>query len=783
MDSNEKNSRTYFVSDLIGKATISVDRWGIPHIRAESKRDAFFVQGFNAGRDRLWQLDIWRKRGLGKLAADFGPGFILQDKAARLFLYRGDMEREWRAYGDVDAKGTVEAFVSGLNAWIELTRSESSLLSPEFDALGVVPEFWHADDLVRIRSHARSGNIASEFARARVLAVGGSLEDDVLRCGVLPGHQITVPQGVDYAELPEEVMDSYRLAIAPVALTPERLACRLEDAGKWSKIGEFGEFSFDMDGSNAWVLAGARTASGRPILANDPHRLHSLPSLRYLVHLKAPDLNVIGAGEPSMPGIVMGHNEAAAFGLTIFPMDQEDLYIYEADFSERLRYKYNLNWEDISVQREIISVKNHPDQELELLFTRHGPVLYEDRNNDRAYALRTVWSEPGACAYLASLAYLDAENIADFNEARRHWVAPPVNHVYADISGTTGWFVSGKAPLRPNWDGLLPVSGDGRYEWSGFVPGDRLPFRIDPVPGYFVSANEYNVPSDYSFHGAAFSLELQEGSRFERITEVLDSQNGHDVHDSIRLQFDLFSLPARRLQKLLDRYDSGNPAVRKVLSLLSNWNCEIGEKSSAAALFEVWWNRYLKPAILTRMVNAHNTIDTLKPGSNTELLLIMEDNHPTLNINDFEKRELFLVSLEKAYMECQKLMGDDIDAWAWGALHKQTFVHCANTTAPLIARNVGPIPIGGSESTVCFAKYRLDDFQNTAGASFRIVVDVGDWDNSRVVNAPGQSGDPRSRHYDDHATLWRSGGTVPLLFSDRAVDAATEMLITLLPRR
>ena len=303
MRSSSASLVEYEVPGIESSAEIRVDRWGIPHIRAGTRHDAFFTQGFNAARERLWQLDVWRKRGLGLLAADFGPGFLAQDRAARLFLYRGEMNDEWSAYVNPEAQRITEAFVAGINAWIALTERRPSLRAPEFDRFGTRPARWEARDVVRIRSHARANNLLSEVARARVVA-RSDIRTDLARKALRPDHCAAVPEGVSFGDIPSSVLDVFRLATTGLHVTPARLAVPLDEAWRWSKVDEFGDVrGHEPEGSNNWAVAPSRTATGRPILANDPHRVHTLPSLRYVVHLTAPGIDVIGAGEPALPGI------------------------------------------------------------------------------------------------------------------------------------------------------------------------------------------------------------------------------------------------------------------------------------------------------------------------------------------------------------------------------------------------------------------------------------------------------------------------------------------------
>ncbi len=780
MTSPEPDIATFVIAGLDAPAEILVDLWGVPHIRAGSRRDLFLAQGFNAARDRLWQLDIWRKRGLGLLAADFGPGYLAQDRAARLFLYRGDMAAEWAAYGVRDCEAVVTAFVEGINAFIDALATRPELMPVEFEATGTSPARWRPDDVVRIRSHALVANVLSEAARTEVMAAA-DLETDLARRSIDPPHAVIVPEGFDPADLPAGVLDVFQLATAPVTFSPERLAAPLSEAWRWSRVSDLGIVfaAAPEDGSNNWAVAPGRTETGRPILASDPHRVYQLPSLRYVVHLTAPGLDVIGAGEPALPGISFGHNGHAAFSMTIFPTDQEDLYVYETDPADPDRYRYGDGFERIRIVTETIAVRGAPDQEVRLAFTRHGPVIAADPARHRAVAVQSVWQEPGSAAYLASLGGMEARSSADYTAAMRHWGAPGANHVYADADGHIAWIVAGKAPRRPNWDGLLPVPGDGRYEWDGFHDPADLPRSIDPEKGWVATANEMNLPPGYPAEERRLGFEFFEPSRADRIAEVLGGDAPHSVEAAMALQTDDLSGPARRILALIPA--GTGPASR----VFDGWSGRLTEDSPAAALFEVWWTRHLKPALLAR-ASGHDAAlaRMLAPGDHETLLAGLERPGRFRWLATPAERDAVLSeTLADAFATCAGLLGPDPSAWAWGRLHHGQFEHPLGAALDALGpgRDVGPLPIGGSGSTVMNTRYRPGDFRAIGGASFRTVIDVGAWDRSRFINAPGQSGDPRSPHYGDLAPAWAGRGYHPLLYSNEAVDAVVRIRIVLVP--
>ena len=762
----------HVVPGLEAPAEIVVDTWGIPHVRATTRRDIFFVQGFNAARDRLWQLDIWRKRGLGRLAGDFGPGFLAQDRAARLFLYRGDMDAEWASYGTADARAITEAFAAGINAYIALSDADHAMRPPEFAAMGTRPEKWAAEDVVRIRSHALVRNVLSEVARARVAASVGMATDEA-RMMLEPEWTPVAPEGLDLASIPADVLDDFRLGTASLDMPPARLTATLADAWKWTKVNDQGNVY--LDGSNNWVVAPARTATGRAILGSDPHRAHQLPSLRYIVHLSGPGLDVIGAGEPAIPGVSFGHNEAMGWALTIFPMDQADLYVYEINPHDPDQYKFGDGWERMTTIRETVRVRSATDQQVVLKFTRHGPVVKLDAKNNRAYAIRSVWSEPGTAAYYTSLACMQATTPEEYAAAVAHWRAPTINHVYADVAGNIAWMSSGMVPYRRNFDGLLPVPGDGRFEWDGFVAPTDLPREINPAKGFFATANEMNLPKDFPIEERRVGFEWSEHSRTDRIHQVLGEQDKHTVEQSMKLQTDSMSIPGRRMRHVVAHL-AGVGDLAGALALLAGWDGKLTRDSGAGALFELWWTKHLKPAILDLLVTDPTVRPLMAPGDHEYLLRMLETADPRLGDRD----ALLSRTLAAAFADARARMGDNMANWAWGALHHGNFVHPLSTVRPGFP-DVGPLPKAGSGSAVMNATYRPSDFRVTAGSSFRMVLDVGNWDASVTVNAPGQSGDPRSPHYGALATQWAAEEYVPLLYSREAVDAAASVVIKLLP--
>ncbi len=741
----------YPVAGLKKPAQIIVDRWGVPHIYADDHYDVFFVQGFNAARDRLWQIDLWRKRGLGELSASFGPAYRQQDQAARLFLYRGDMYSEWLAYGN-DAKRIAEAFAAGINAFIDLTAAHPHLLPPEFELLGYTPARWQAEDIVRIRSNGLWRNVNNEVWRAK-LACLDRLELAGRWKKLEPAWQTRVPDGLSPCDIPEDVLRLYHLAKAPVSFAqPPVLA--LQD----------NPLLAPGLGSNNWVVAPERTSTGRPILADDPHRTHAVPSLRYIAHLVGPGINVIGAGEPALPGISIGHNERIAFGLTIFPIDQEDLYVYE---KSRKGYRYQGRVEPFTEVTETIAVKGQPETTVALKFTRHGPVVAETRKH--AFVVRAAWLEPGMSPYFGSIEYMRAQNFRSFAAALNRWGAPPENQVYADVDGHIGYKPAGRFPVRRNWDGLLPVPGDGRYEWQGFFDMDVLPEEYNPPRGFTGTANSMNLPDDYPIDRYRIGFEWSHPWRYRQLWRQLEADGTHSLQDSLALQRDYHSVFAEEvLARLpeLSLYNGGK--------LLADWDHVLAPDSAAAAFWNVWYSRHLTPALENLLL-----ADTpIRPYGSLDSLTVLD------MLDRDTARQAAYASLEAAWQNTRNLLGDDPDLWQWGDLHQIRFTH------PLLGRAQGELqtqmrlpayPRGGSTHTTNNTSYSSDSFDVRSGASFRMVVDVGNWDEAYATNAPGQSGDPRSRFYSNLLENWATDNSFKLVYSRAAVEAAKAFTISLTP--
>jgi penicillin amidase len=731
------------------------DEWGIAHIYAETQDDLFFAQGFVAAQDRLWQMDLWRRVGEGKLAEILGPSAYGRDRFARLIRYRGEMQAEYDSYAP-DAKQIIVAFVRGVNAFIDLSKDR---LPIEFQLTGIKPEPWTPEVcLTRMAGYVMTRNASNEVLRAHLAReFGKDFVDDWIETD--PPRKIEIPEGLNLDGIDSKILEAATASSGPVVFNPH-------------------------DGSNNWVIDGTLSTTGKPLLANDPHRTIALPSLRYLVHLVGPGWNVIGAGEPALPGVAAGHNERIGFGFTIVGIDQQDLYVEETNPANPHEYRYRGKWEKMRIEREQIKVKGESKpREVELKFTIHGPVIHEDAARRRAYALRWVGSEPGTAGYLASLSLNRAQNWQEFLKALERWEVPSENLVYADVDGNIGWVAAGMTPIRKGWSGLLPVPGaEGKYEWQGTLPLSELPQIYKPAKHFIATANHNILPKDYRHE---LGYEWANPIRFLRITEVLGSQKSKfSVTDFEKLQHDETSPVARELAVLLRDVKNAKVELKPYLELLTGWDCVLGKDSAAAALFEVWLTK-LTPAVFKQHVPAKawplvagriSILKTINALKNPQQRWFGRDVEVARRGRD----AALLKSLEEAVAETKSKLGNDISKWRWGAVHIAPFTHSLSTSPEWRALfDLPAVERGGDGNTL--NNTSGTNFRQTHGASFREILDLSDWDKSVATSVPGQSGQPQSKHYGDLLPLWAEGRYFPLLFSKQRVEQAARQKLVIEP--
>lgn len=702
------------------------DRWGVPHIYARTQDDLFFAQGYMAARDRLFQLDLWRRQGTGKLAEVLGPDFVERDRTALLLRFRGDWQKEWPSYAP-DTWQIVNAFVRGINAYIQDPQRKKTA---DFRKLGFEPGLWQPNDVVsRMAAFTMMTNLLAEAQRARLVDTYGA---EAIEKWLPPDPfvKIEIPRELNLKEVRVSALTAF-----------DEATDELDDA---------------TQGSNNWVVSGRLSATGKPLLASDPHRGLQIPSLRRTVHLVGPGWNVFGSGEPALPGIALGHNETIGFGFTITGTDQQDLYIEQLHPTDPTQYLHKGAWKRLETERHAIVVKGESKPRVvETQYTVHGPVVGTDLAMRRAYVMRWVGAEPGTAGYLAGLSLARAKDWPTFLQAVARFKAPAENLVYADTAGHIGFAVAGLTPVRGNWTGLLPVPGHtGDYEWKGFLAPEALPRALDPATGFFASANNNILPPGYKH-----TLQYEWAPRFRvnRIEQQLRTRRGWTVDAMATLQHDIDSLPARRLLAATRKWTP--PAGSKastILPLLRAWDGRMTKDSAAPAVYLMWISR------LAAAVSG-------QPG----LAASIERTLQTIESN--AQPELLTRTLDATVAEFEKALGPDPRRWQYGNIHFLQLRH------PAMEKSFdrGPIPLGGDATTVNVAAG--PGFRATTGASFRMLLDLADWDRSRMTNLPGESGDPDSPHYADLIDDWANGRYHPMPFTRAAVESFSKERILLKP--
>ncbi len=810
------------------------DRWGVNHIYAQNEHDLFYAQGYCAAQDRLFQLELWRRQATGTVAELLGSQELKRDQGARLFRFRpaspAALDAELNHYHPHGA-AIIRAFVEGINAYITEIKKTPEKLPFEFKTLNTEPGLWtpeivisrHQGLLSNVRDELNFGRLVYLIGADRLRALqwfhprsDASGKDPITEPDLIlrvPGEQLMQPilEIYDAFRLPLKFISPpsplsfvRRGGVLPVDLlsgiadyTEDRMSLSSppllrKERGPGGEVEDWFDTEKTMVGSNNWVVDGRHSVSGYPMLANDPHRAQSAPSLRYWVHLHAPNWNVVGAGEPTLPGVSVGHNEHGAWGLTIFETDNEDLYVYETNPKNRNQYKYGSRWETMRVVKETIPVRGAEPITVELKYTRHGPVTFEDTKNNRAYAVRAGWLERGCSPYLASLRMNQARSWAEFRQACSFSRIPGENMIWAgrplpDKKGNIGWQAVGISPIRKGWTGLVPVPGDGRFEWGGYLPIDKLPHKVNPPEGYVVTANNNLTPTDFPNRNA-IGWVWAGPSRAHRIEEVLTNGQRKTLSDFARLQADYLAIPARTLVPLLNPLVAEDLEAEQAASLLRKWNFELNPESVAATIY-VAWETQLRQALYGAMVPepARPYLRSLPTKRVLDWLtspVILVPTGSTQSARIMDRDSLLLTCLTRAVADIKKRLGDNPDEWQYGQRANKhiTLTHPLSALVSEEQRkriNLGPIPRGGYAETVNNTGNNLNQEH---GASFRILVDTEDWDRTLGINSPGQSGNPDSPHYSDLFELWGRNGYFPVYFSKEKVKAVAESTMMLQPK-
>ncbi|MBC2838465.1 penicillin acylase family protein [Robiginitalea sp. SC105] len=766
------------VPGIVETVEVVRDPYGINHIYAENEEDLFFAQGYLAARDRLFQFEIWRRQATGTVSEILGERELKRDIGTRLFAFRGDLEEEFGRYHPRGSQ-IIRAYTRGVNAYIEEARANPDSLPLEFRALGILPEKW-TPEVVISRHQGLLGNSNEELDIGRAVAAIGEEAVKSLLWFHPKEPDLSLAPGIDSESLGEDILELYNAYRKPVRFEPEDLDPRFRSSGVAALPEPEPKTPEDKRsiGSNNWVVTGTLTTDGHPVMANDPHRSISVPSLRYMVHLVAPGWDVIGGGEPEIPGVSIGHNRHGAWGLTVFETDGEDIYVYDTDPENPDRYRYAGSWEEMEIIREQIPVKGEEAVEVSLKYSRHGPVLFQDTLRNKAYAMRCAWLEPGSAPYLASLRMDQARTWEEFRDACNYSNIPGENMVWADTAGNIGWQAVGIAPIRPNFSGLVPVPGDGSHEWGGYLPIIDKPHALNPEKQYIATANQNVTPPDYT-RWDAIGYSWADPFRGDRIEEVLERGEPLSLEAMQSLQTDYLSLPARELTPYLRQIElSGRPAEAR--QLLEGWDYRLDPGSVAAAIY-VAWETAIRETASDRFVP-----EAAKPFIGWLQLerILQWIRHPETRFGSPQERDAFLeTAFGAAVEELTRRLGPDMGNWQYGQpdLKHVYMEHPLSRILPEQegALDLGPLPRGGNGYTPGSTGNNLNQ---SSGATFRVVIPVGDWDRATGMNSPGQSGNPQSPYYGNLFEPWARDQYFPLLYSKDSILRHADTRMTLVPR-
>jgi penicillin amidase len=743
------------VKGLHGAVTITRDREGVPHITAGDDDDAAFGLGFAHAQDRLFQMEAMRRYGAGRLAEIFGETAVSVDRQMRVLgLYRA-AEAEFPLLSPAAQRG-LEAYAAGVNAFITTRGGAFAALPPEFLMFRFTPEPWRpADTLVwgKLMDLELAGNYRNELLRAR-LARTVKPEDLEFLYPPYPADGPTTLAGLDalYRRLP---LDRLYAALPPLAVVGPIYA------------------------SNNWVVDGAHSESGKPLLANDPHLAFASPGFWYLARLTTPQHDIAGGTAPGSPFVVLGHNEKIAWGFTTTASDVEDLYVEKVDPADPARYLTPDGSAPFVLRHETITVRGAAPVELTIRTTRHGPVLSDALPPDAGRPANMVLAL--AASFLdgddrTAQALWDLDRAGDWNGFRKaleNFVAPQQNMVYGDTAGTIGFIAPGRIPIRKKGDGWLPMPGwTGEYDWTGYIPFADLPQATNPPSGHFISANNKIVPDSYRYF---LSRDWDIPNRAERIGELLTATPRQSPTTSAAIQADTLSIAARRLVPLMTRIAPESDNGREAVERLRDWDFHMDADKVEPLLFVAWLRAFAHDMMFAHLGDAAGDAWDIKPPVIEAVLTAHPEWCGTPEQNVGSCNALLASSLDRALAELSRSYGSDMTLWQWGRAHIAEFPNAVFSRIPVLRDLLHiSIPTAGGFDTINRGSTTVRDaehpFEQRFGAGLRLVTDLTAPSEARMIAAPGQSGNPLSPHFSDLLHRWRQ---FDFLIPGRAIPAAT----------
>jgi penicillin amidase len=759
---------TLAVNGISAPVEVIRDEWGVPHIYAANEHDLFFAQGYVHAQDRLWQMEFNRHVSGGRLAELFGRSVLPADKAMRTYGVRRAAERDL-ALLTPDTYAILEAYAEGVNAYITANRGR---LPVEFSILGVKPEPWTPADSVawgRMIALSLGQNRTQEEMRLRLAAKVGM---DAAR-QLMPPYPdsagvIVTPQAGGYGAGPTSGP-----AVHPLLA---------------SFLGE----PVTARGSNNWVVHGSRTASGRPLLANDTHLWLNMPSEWYENGLHSGRFNLAGFSFPGVPMILIGHNQRVAWGISNMCGDSQDLFVQT--LNDKRQVKVGSEWRDTQIVKETLKLRSGKTESFEIVVTPDGPLVNEAEELKGMPPLALRWTLAEPSRLFESLAGLNtAGDWASFRQALSLWSAPTLNFVYADVDGNIGYQGAGLIPVRaPGQDGLVPVPASAADRgWKGFLPFDQMPSLYNPAAGFIVTANNKVVADSYPH---LIGHDYADPYRAARVTELLAANPKVTLDDMRRFQAETYSPPAAALRPyLLAAAQPANDRERKALDLVRKWDLRFNPESTGATIWFAWHSKLI-PAIVGDELG-DDLMKAYRPtGFNqTPMYVEMMKKPDTPWFDDrrtaskVETRDdIVRRAFSEAVADLGKRLGDNPAYWRWGSLHRAVFAHQPLGNVPPLKKmfNGKPVALPGEAFSVdSMTPNRMNPFRVTFGVSQRLIVDLSDLARSLSVNSTGQNAQVFHRHREDQTELWSRNEYHPMLFTRDAVEKAGKEKLTLTPKR
>ena len=760
------------IAGLRDEVSVSRDERGIPFIEASQEEDLYFAQGYVAASDRLWQMDLLRRTGRGELAEIFGRRSLREDQARRAFGF-GALAEQMVARLSPQTRHAFDAYALGVNAYIE-SRTEETL-PEEFRILKYRPQAWHTSDslvLGKIFAESLTTNWQEDIMRSTLASLPRNTRD-LLMPDTSPLDVILVGSDGQDKKSSRSRLSRGRVfrQHTTSAILEEAVELIATARTSLERVGLHAEM---LAASNSWVVSGKWTATGKPLLANDPHLAPSCPSIWYMTQLKSPGLHVAGVTVAGVPGILIGHNEWIAWGITNVGGDGQDLYLEEFQKGNPRRYRAEGGLLDAEIRREQILVRksfSSPETETvqhEVTLTRHGPITIE--KDDLRYALRWASLDATSVEFEAYYWIDRARNWQEFRGALNRYTGFPLNYTYADIDGSIGFCAAGRFPIRRTGQGTVPYDGTSdQGEWIGYVPFDATPQTYNPPGGIIVTANNRTVGSTYPYY---ITHSWSAPYRARRIYDLLMTKRALTVDDFRSIQSDVYSIPESvfiaEVLKLAQPLAATSSEWKEISTIFNHWDAKMSAESQtmpiAFTMRNVFRRRILVGAVGARLADGYKW-----PNSGTFIDQVIERRQLEWLPTEFHSYEAFLVTCYKEALErLTDSLGPERSMWTWGRLEEARFPHPLEASGAGKRFAIAPFQYDGGETTINRGSY----------VSMRFIADLSDWDNTRMGIPLGESGQPASPHWSDQLADWQNVSPGVFRFNEAsAAGAAREVLI------